>query len=248
MSYVKGKEMGLQSLKEPVENSVQDEFSHFWSQHGEWVEEPNVRRGGESGVQRLVMDNGQTLYAKRQTGHIYRSLLHPLGRPTVLREREALEGLRKLGVVVPEVVFCGAERGEDNAWRALLVTVALDGFDEIEKWLAAGGRERHGELFYERMLKEVASTLARMHLGRWQHSCLYIKHVFVRVAGDGPDAKVEVALLDLEKGRRRLTAQGAAQHDMKQLRRHSSFSAADWQKLIYFYQTAFGSSIKGLES
>ncbi|EPN65056.1 inaA protein, partial [Pseudomonas syringae pv. actinidiae ICMP 19079] len=70
--------MGLQSLKEPVENSMQDEFSHFWSQHGEWVEEPNVRRGGESGVQRLVMDNGQTLYAKRQTGHIYRSLLHPL--------------------------------------------------------------------------------------------------------------------------------------------------------------------------
>ncbi|NVL27700.1 InaA protein, partial [Pseudomonas syringae pv. actinidiae] len=54
--------MGLQSLKEPVENSMQDEFSHFWSQHGEWVEEPNVRRGGESGVQRLVMDNGQTLY------------------------------------------------------------------------------------------------------------------------------------------------------------------------------------------
>lgn len=248
MSYVKGKKMGLQSVKEPVVNPIQNEFDQFWSQHGEWVEEPNVRRGGESGVQRLVMDDGQTLYAKRQTGHIYRSLLHPLGRPTVLREREALEGLRKLGVVVPEVVFCGAERGEDNAWRALLVTVALEGFEEIEKWQAAGGRERHGELFYERMLKKVAATLARMHLGRWQHSCLYIKHIFVRVTGEGPDANVEVALLDLEKGRRRLTAQGAAQHDMKQLRRHSSFSAADWQKLIYFYQAAFGSSIKGLES
>ncbi|KOP54334.1 MULTISPECIES: lipopolysaccharide kinase InaA family protein [Pseudomonas syringae group] len=240
--------MGLQSLKKPVVNSMQDEFSHFWSQRGEWVEEPNVRRGGESGVQRLLTDDGQTLYAKRQTGHIYRSLLHPLGRPTVLREREALEGLRKLGVVVPEVVFCGATRDADNAWRALLVTVALEGFGEIEKWLAAGGRERHGELFYERMLKEVANTLARMHLGRWQHSCLYVKHIFVRVTGDGPDAEVEVALLDLEKGRRRLTAHGAAQHDMKQLRRHSSFSTADWQKLVYFYQSAFGSSIKGLES
>ncbi|RMN28587.1 InaA protein [Pseudomonas coronafaciens pv. zizaniae] len=240
--------MGLQSLKKPVVNSMQDEFSHFWSQRGEWVEEPNVRRGGESGVQRLLTDDGQTLYAKRQTGHIYRSLLHPLGRPTVLREREALEGLRKLGVVVPEVVFCGATRDADNAWRALLVTVALEGFGEIETWLAAGGRERHGELFYERMLKEVANTLARMHLGRWQHSCLYIKHIFVRVTGDGPDAEVEVALLDLEKGRRRLTAHGAAQHDMKQLRRHSSFSTADWQKLVYFYQSAFGSSIKGLES
>ncbi|MFH7428894.1 lipopolysaccharide kinase InaA family protein, partial [Pseudomonas syringae group genomosp. 7] len=77
---------------------------------------------------------------------------------------------------------------------------------------------------------------------------LYIKHIFVRVTGEGPDAKVEVALLDIEKGRRLLSAHGAAQHDMKHLRRHSSFSAADWQKLLYFYQEPFGSSIKGVES
>ncbi|KPW73310.1 InaA protein [Pseudomonas cannabina] len=62
--------MGLQSSKKPVVNSIQDEFSHFWSKRGEWVEEPNVRRGGESGVQRLLMEDGKTLYAKRQTGHI----------------------------------------------------------------------------------------------------------------------------------------------------------------------------------
>ncbi|MEE4679488.1 lipopolysaccharide kinase InaA family protein [Pseudomonas alliivorans] len=239
--------MGLQSLREPVVNPENNGFSHFWSQRGEWVEEPNVRRGGESGVQRLVTDDGQTLYSKRQTGHIYRSWLHPFGRPTVLRERDALEGLNRLGVSVPQIVFCGAERTE-NEWRALLVTEALEGFDEFEKWLAAGGREQYGELLYEQMLSEIGKTLARMHLGRWQHSCLYIKHIFVRVTGEGAQARAEVALLDLEKGRRRWTAYGAAQHDMKQLRRHSSFSAADWQKLVYFYQAAFGSSIKGLES
>ncbi|MBP0946381.1 lipopolysaccharide kinase InaA family protein [Pseudomonas alliivorans] len=239
--------MGLQSLREPVVNPENNGFSHFWSQRGEWVEEPNVRRGGESGVQRLVTDDGQTLYSKRQTGHIYRSWLHPFGRPTVLRERDALEGLNRLGVGVPQIVFCGAERTE-NEWRALLVTEALEGFEEFEKWLAAGGREQYGELLYEQMLSEIGKTLARMHLGRWQHSCLYIKHIFVRVTGEGAQARAEVALLDLEKGRRRWTAYGAAQHDMKQLRRHSSFSAADWQKLVYFYQAAFGSSIKGLES
>ncbi|WP_122672146.1 lipopolysaccharide kinase InaA family protein [Pseudomonas viridiflava] len=239
--------MGLQSLKEPVVNPGENGFSHFWSQRGEWVEEPNVRRGGESGVQRLITDDGQTLYSKRQTGHIYRSWLHPFGRPTVLRERDALEGLNRLGVSVPQIVFCGAERTE-NEWRALLVTEALEGFEEFEKWLAAGGREQYGELLYEQMLSEMGKTLARMHLGRWQHSCLYIKHIFVRVIGEGEQARAEVALLDLEKGRRRWTAYGAAQHDMKQLRRHSSFSAADWQKLVYFYQAAFGSSIKGLES
>ena len=44
----------------------------------------------------------------------------------------------------------------------------------------------------------------------------------------------------------RLTAHQAAAHDLKQLRRHSSFSNTDWKKLVYFYETAFGSAIKGL--
>lgn len=224
----------------------EDRFAYFWSQRGEWVEEPNRRRGGESGVQRVKATNGELFYFKRQTGHIHRSLLHPFGRPTVLREQAALEALAELKVSVPKLIYCGTERGPDKEWRALLVTASLDGFDEIENWYAAGGRERYGEALHDQLLHELGSTLARMHKGRWQHSCLYIKHVFVRVTGEGAAAKAEVALLDLEKCRRRWTAYVAAQHDMKQLRRHSSFSDADWKKLVYGYQTAFGSAIKGL--
>ena len=67
----------------------QQAFQHWWQRQGDWVEPPNARRGGESGVQRLL-DHSGVLYAKRQIGHIYRSLLHPGGRPTVLRERNAL--------------------------------------------------------------------------------------------------------------------------------------------------------------
>ncbi|RRV05995.1 InaA protein [Pseudomonas sp. v388] len=240
--------MNVQAANQTTARPEPLPFKHFWEQRGEWVEAPNVRRGGESGVQRFVTCDGQTLYSKRQTGHLYRSWLHPLGRPTVLRERDALEGLRRLDVGVPEVVFCGAERDERNQWRALLVTAALEGFEELDHWCAAGGRERHGELLWEEMLKQIAFTLARMHLGRWQHSCLYSKHIFVQVEGQGADAQVRIALLDLEKGRRRWTAQGAARHDMKQLKRHSSFIDADWKKLVYFYEAAFGSAIKGLES
>src|SRR5690606_26071115 len=144
------------------------------------------------------------------------------------------------------MVFCGAERDENNEWRALLVTASLDGFEEIETWYAAGGREQHGEVVHDRMLKELAENLARMHRGRWQHSCLYIKHVFVRVTGEGVSSRAEVALIDLEKCRQRLTAHQAAAHGMKQLRRHSSFSPTDWEKLVYFYERAFGSAIKGL--
>jgi hypothetical protein len=190
--------------------------------------------------------DGQLLYAKRQTGHIYRSWLHPFGRPTVLRELDALTGVSRLGVRVPQIVFCGAQPDPQYKWRALLVTKSLDGFDELEKWEAAGGRAQYGEAVYERVLKDLAQNLARMHKGRWQHSCIYIKHVFVRVTGEGDSAQVEVALIDLEKCRQRLTAYRAAAHDMKQLRRHSSFSDTDWKKLVYFYETAFGSAIKGL--
>ncbi|MBV4456943.1 InaA protein [Pseudomonas sp. COR58] len=229
-----------------TEVAPQDRFDYYWNQRGEWVEEPNVRRGGESGVQRVMGRDGQLLYAKRQTGHIYRSLMHPFGRPTVLRERDALNGAGALGVRVPQIVFCGAQPDPVHKWRALLVTKSLDGFLELEQWEAAGGRERHGEAVYERVLKDLADNLARLHRGRWQHSCIYIKHVFVRVTGEGDGAQVEVALIDLEKCRRRLTAGRAAAHDMKQLRRHSSFRDSDWKKLVYFYETAFGSAIKGL--
>ncbi|VVP66292.1 Protein InaA [Pseudomonas fluorescens] len=223
-----------------------ERFDYFWNLRGEWVEEPNVRRGGESGVQRVRGSDGKLLYTKRQTGHLYRSLLHPFGRPTVLRERDALVGLRQIDVRVPDIVFCGAQRDPVHKWRALLVTQSLDGFEELEHWYAGGGRERLGEAVHDRVLKDLADNLARMHRARWQHSCLYIKHVFVRVTGGGEAASVEVALIDLEKCRQRLTARRAAAHDMKQLRRHSSFSTTDWQKLIYFYEKAFGSAIKGL--
>lgn len=225
----------------------QDGFDYYWAQRGDWVEEPNVRRGGESGVQRIVGRDGQLLYAKRQTGHIYRSWLHPFGRPTVLRELDALTGVSKLGVRVPQIIFCGAQPDPQHKWRALLVTKSLDGFQELEQWLAAaGGRDQCGDVVYEKVLKDLAENLARMHKGRWQHSCIYIKHVFVRITGEGESAQVEVALIDLEKCRQRLTPYRAAQHDMKQLRRHSSFRDADWKKLVYFYETAFGSAIKGL--
>lgn len=237
--------MSVDSVSSPHAAS-EDRFEFYWQQQGEWVEEPNQRRGGESGVQRIHEEGGRLLYVKRQVGHTYRSWRYPLGRPTVLRERDALLALSDLSVGVPELVYCGARQGADKQWRALLVTAALDGFVEIDKWYAAGERQRHGEAVHDRVLEAIAQNLARMHLGRWQHSCLYAKHVFVRVSGTGDNAVVEVALLDLEKCRQRLTPHKAAAHDLKQLRRHSSWNADEWKKLNYFYEKVFGSAIKGL--
>lgn len=223
-------------------------FETWWQQQGEWVEEPNHRRGGESGVQRLYQDNGRVLYAKRQVGHVYRSLRYPFGRPTVLRERDALLALPLLGVKAAKLFYCDVQRDAAGLWRGLLVTEALKGFQQLDHWYAEGGRERFGKAVNEQLLAQVADMLARFHRAGWQHGSLYQKHLFVRVEQVGERVEVETALLDLEKSRRRISKLQAARHDMLQLQRHSSWSAGDWERLVYLYQQAFGSAIKGLRS
>jgi tRNA A-37 threonylcarbamoyl transferase component Bud32 len=223
-------------------------FEQWWQLQGEWVEAPNRRRGGESGVQRLLLEEGRVLYAKRQVGHSYRSLRYPFGRPTVLRERDALLALGRIGVKAPSVLYCAARKDPRGAWRGLLVSEELSGFQEIQRWYAEGGRERFGVQVNDRLLEQVAQMLARFHRAGWQHGCLYQKHVFVRVEQVGERIEVETALLDLEKSRRRFSRGQAARHDMLQLKRHSSWAAGDWDRLVYFYQQAFGSAIKGLQS
>lgn len=219
-------------------------LDNWWNLQGEWVEEPNNRRGGCSGVQRIKRD-GSLLYAKKQTGHIYRSISHPLGRPTVLRERDALLGAQKAGVTVPQIVYCQAQRSAEG-WRALLVTKALEGFQSLEQWYEDAQREHYSEALHQQLLKEIALSLANLHTARWQHGCLYIKHIFVRISGAGDACTAEVALLDLEKCRRRLTSKQAALHDMLQLRRHSPWDQTDWQNLISHYQLAMGRNFKTL--
>lgn len=216
-------------------------FDQWLALPGEWVEEPNVRRGGESGVKRVISSTGKLLYRKQQVGHIYRPLLHPLGYPTAMRERKVLLACAALKVIVPTLVYAEC-RKVDGVWQALLITEALEGFSSLEECYARGDEQLWGEALHQRVLQEVGACLARFNQGRWQHGCLRMKHVFVRVQGD----KVEIALLDLEKSRQRLRARTAAVHDIQQLKRHSSWNAAQWQAFIYGYETTFGSSFKGM--
>ncbi|MCU1717600.1 lipopolysaccharide kinase InaA family protein [Pseudomonas sp. 5P_3.1_Bac2] len=227
-----------------VNDAFPSDLQGWWNTQGEWVEEPNERRSGSSGVQRLNL-HGQTLYAKRQVGHIYRSLRYPLGRPTVLRERDALLSAARAGVNVAQIVFCAAEQNPEG-WRAILVTKALDGFVTIDQWYAEGQRQRYGEAFHSSVLEQIANTLALLHRSRRQHNCLYAKHIFIRVDEQGAAPRAVIALLDLEKSRLRLSVKQAAMHDMLQLRRHSAWSTEEWQSLISAYQIAMQRSFPEL--
>ena len=206
-------------------------FSDWWAREGDWVEEPNERRDGNSGVQRLT-DQDPTLYLKRQTGHLSRSLRYPLGRPTVVREAWALEAYRAAGVRVPQIRFAGA-RKHQGQWQGLLVTEELRDFISLDEWYASDARAQHGEAVHRHLWRELASCLSLAHNAGLQHGCLYSKHIFIRVRSRG----VEIALLDLEKCRRRWRRSAAVRHDLKQLYRHRGpMPEADWFQLLEDYR------------
>ena len=214
-------------------------FERWWQCYGAWVEPLNQRRDGESGVQLLRPRNPAhpMLYSKRQTGHLYRSLRHPLGRPTILRELDAYQAFDRLNIRVPKLVY-GTARKHEGQWQALLITQALTGFISLERWYET----EHSAEQSAGMLTALADILARMHRARWQHSCCYAKHIFIKFNGaDGNSPSAEIALLDLEKSRRRWRTADASRHDMRQLKRHcGAMPESDWQLLMQAYTAALG--------
>jgi tRNA A-37 threonylcarbamoyl transferase component Bud32 len=201
---------------------------------GNWVEPPNIRRGGESGVLRVELE-GLIFYKKQQVGHIYRSLLHPFGYPTVAREAKALRAAASLGVSTPSLLHADI-RKQGGVWHAVMVTEALDGYLSLEDYYGHNLDKSLGSRRHHEILEAYGRELARLNLGRWQHGCLYLKHVFV----DFSEACVKVALLDLEKARKRLTAKQAGRHDLRQVKRRSGWSAEEWEAFCRGYIYSFG--------
>ena len=212
--------------------SQDSNFDYWWKRHGSWVEAPNRRRGGESGVQMLQQDDSTQplLYCKRQIGHIYRSFLCPWGRPTVLREQLAYLSFEHLGIKLPRVVYCGARR-QEGQWQALFITEALEvGFVSLEQWYGSIPPEAHDSPTSREVFRQLGAILARLHLSGWQHGCCYPKHLFVKIQPqENEGTLVDIALLDLEKSRRRWRIRDASRHDLGQLWRHrGKMRDVDW--------------------
>jgi tRNA A-37 threonylcarbamoyl transferase component Bud32 len=216
---------------------VNANFDHWWNSKGVLVEAANQRRGGQSGVQLLPHSDASQppLYCKRQVGHLYRSMRHPFGRPTILRERDAYRTLAGVGIRTPNVVYCAARR-KGRQWQSVLVTESLQGFVSLDRWYDEG----HSPELNQRVLRQVALTLARMHRAGFQHGCCYPKHIFVKFDADSASgADITIALIDLENSRHRWRASDASKHDLQQLmRRRGSIPEADVQFLIEIHQQA----------
>ena len=186
---------------------------------------------GVSGVKNLRY-GFEDLYIKVQTDHLHHSVKHPLGRPTALREAEAIRALDRLGILVPQIVFCGSRRNAGHE-HTILVTKGLEGFLNLDEFVSQARNQSKD--VRSALIEALAQTLGTMHRSRWQHSALYPKHIFVSDAAtmDPPGNGIAVALIDLEKSRRRLTANQASRHDLSQLHRHfTGFDDAEWRSFF----------------
>lgn len=223
----------------PLLNIASDapkDFEYWWQREGDWVEPPNHRRQGISGVKRINEPGTGVVFVKTQVNHLHRSLRHPFGRPTAFREAEAIHACQALGIKVPEILYCGKVKSEEG-WKTVLVTHDLSGFTSLDQWLESSRNQAGSEGIRAKIIEELAWTLSLFHHFKWQHGCLYPKHIFVRVEQSTAEPAVEIALIDLEKCRRRLTSKQAAEHDLSQLKRHlNAFTETDWQALNAHYQ------------
>lgn len=200
--------------------STPNDFDGWWDAPGEWVEEPNQRRNGWSGMMRYSIGS-QMYYIKKQCNHLCRSLRHPLGQPTATREHENILRLKMLGLRVPEPVF-HRTRCSERGFEAVLVTKELHGFSALSDLTNLEPAARVS------LAMEVGRILGVMHSAHLQHSCLYGKHIMAR----WQDGQPEVALIDLEKLRRPFLRWRAAKHDLDQLKRHQFiWSESEWQIL-----------------
>lgn len=220
-----------------------NDYEKIWDLSGDWVEPPNYRRGGWSGVCRMSFatpeGSSTNVYLKRQENHGHRTLLHPIrGEGTFVREFRNIRHLRKHQVPTLNPV-CFAQCFRDGNLQAMLMTESLEGYRSMEDILYEGEALAMPVPQRRRLLSAVALSVRKMHASGIQHRCLYPKHLMVKAQG----ADYEVALIDLEKSRRVFVPFLPGMRDLGTLNRHSgALSRSD--RLFFLREYLEGSPMR----
>lgn len=204
-------------------------FDALWTLELEAVDEPNTERGGWSSVSYLELD-GQGFYLKRQRNHLTRSLRHPLGEPTFAREFRTIEQYRRLGIPALQAAWFG-QRHIHGEQRAILVTHALDGWQDLSSWLGRWEQVVDGER--HAVLAACGVLAATLHAAGQIHGCFYPKHIFLR----RNDTSFDACLIDLEKTRRLWLGRRDCIKDLEPLIRRTRhvWQQDDHLRLLEFY-------------
>lgn len=213
-----------------IDNNLAD-FDALWNLKTEWLEQPNTRRGGWSGVVKIHLDTPEGkvgVFIKRQENHTSKTLLNPIkGRPTFEREFKNLLQLRKKNVPTLEPIYFATK-----GLKAILIARELEGYISFdsEHFLSSGDLLKD-KAHKERLLQSVADTLRLMHQHHFQHNCLYLKHIFIKSVDDGWDVKI----IDLEKLKKTIFKRSAVFRDLYTLHRYAKGWSAKDQITFYKY-------------
>jgi hypothetical protein len=210
-----------------------DSFEALWALELEAVDEPNTERGGYSTVSRLQLGE-HAYYLKRQSNHLTRSFAHPFGEPTFARELRNIRHYQQLGIPALQAAFF-AQRKLAGQQCAILLTRALDGWQDLDCWLRDWST--HSEAQRLAIVQACGQLARRLHAARQVHGCFYPKHIFLREEADGFSAQ----LIDLEKTHRLLFGKRDRIKDLEPLlRRAGNWSEAEVSQLLLAYVDTAG--------
>lgn len=203
-------------------------FESLWKLEAQWVEEPNVRRGGWSGVVRHTLQTSEgeeiEVYIKRQEGHISRTFAHPLsGILTLKKEFANIQRLNRYSVPTLEPLYFGLSGN-----RAILITLGLTTHESLEH-IDPSTLSRHERQI---LILSIATALNHMHRAHMQHNCMYPKHLLVKPKADEWDVRI----IDLEKMKRTLWKRSAIYRDLSTLFRHSDMRWTKSDRVFFFRQ------------
>lgn len=220
--FLAGAERGL------LERNGLADFDALWNLQLDAVDEPNTSRGGWSTVFRMDLED-QGFYLKRQSNYLTRTLHSPLGEPSFAREFRNIQRYQQLGIPALEAVFFG-ERKVAGERRAILMTRALDGWNDLDSLLEHWPQLTHGQ--QQAILRTCGQLARQLHAARQVHGCFYPKHIFLQADGEGYRAQ----LIDLEKTRPLLLGQRDRVKDIEPLlRRAQAWNADDVRTLLAAY-------------
>ena len=209
-------------------------YGSLWQLKADWFEEPNIRRGGWSGVVKVSLkqtnDDPVFIFIKRQENHLSRTWRHPIkGVATFIREYNNLRLFHKYDIPTPELVYFGA-RSNNGKPQAIIATKELVGYQPLNVLLHKSGSSMIiGSKHRQALFKETAKVLYHMHQHRLQHNSLHPKHIFAKPLGDNWDIRI----IDLEKAKRRVFKQTASLRDLATLRRQMT-ELTDKEQITFF--------------
>lgn len=190
----------------------------------DWFEAPNRRRGGWSGVSKIVLNANapeaeqKAVFLKIQQNHFYIAPnTYFRKRLTFEREFAAMQALQPHCEAIPQVVmFAKWEVKGDQG--CVLITESLDEWNPLGPWLLGKHSEpAPDQETLHRVLESIAHTAQQINQAGWIHMCFSAKHLFVKEQ----NGRFATRVVDLEKTRKRIGLSRRTVKDCSHFLRHT---------------------------